>query len=103
LLLKEDAAVRLGHAPELAEHASFKPKLDRTLRLRAIRRLQTQKQAEVTMAERRAAALDENPTKGSRAKSAKAAAAAAAKAARAAKPKDKAAKGPAPSAGRPSK
>src|SRR5205814_718748 len=54
LLLKEDAAARLGNAPELAEHASFKPKLDRTLRLRAIRRLQTQKQAETSMAGRRA-------------------------------------------------
>src|ERR1043165_1391507 len=62
LLLKEDAAVRLGHAPELQEHAAFKPKLDRTLRLRAIRRLQTQKQAEISMAERRAAALDESPS-----------------------------------------
>ena len=61
LLLKEDAAVRLGHAPELQEHASFKPKLDRTLRLRAIRRLQSQKQAEISLAERRAAAVEEAP------------------------------------------
>lgn len=60
LLLKEDAAVRLGHAPEIQEHAVFKPKLDRTLRLRAIRRLQSQKQAEISSAERRAAALDES-------------------------------------------
>jgi excisionase family DNA binding protein len=55
LLLKEDAAVRLGHAPEIQEPAAFKPKLDRTLRLRAIRRLQSQKQAEITSTERRAA------------------------------------------------
>jgi excisionase family DNA binding protein len=60
LLLKEDAAVRLGHAPELQAHASFKPKLDRTLRLRAIRRLQSQKQAEISLAERRAA-VEETP------------------------------------------
>jgi mannitol/fructose-specific phosphotransferase system IIA component (Ntr-type) len=78
LLLKEDAAVRLGHAPEMQEHVAFKPKLDRTLRLRAIRRLQTQKQAEITTAERRAAALDESLPKSARA--AKAAAAKAAKA-----------------------
>jgi excisionase family DNA binding protein len=78
LLLKEDAAVRLGHAPELLEHIAFKPKLDRTLRLRAIRRLQSQKQAEITTAERRAAALDESLPKSARA--AKAAAAKAAKA-----------------------
>jgi mannitol/fructose-specific phosphotransferase system IIA component (Ntr-type) len=78
LLLKEDAAVRLGHAPELLEHTAFKPKLDRTLRLRAIRRLQSQKQAEITTAEKRAAALDESLPKSARA--AKAAAAKAAKA-----------------------
>jgi excisionase family DNA binding protein len=77
LLLKEDAAVRLGHAPELLEHIAFKPKLDRTLRLRAIRRLQSQKQAEITTAEKRAAALDESLPKSARA--AKAAAAKAAK------------------------
>jgi excisionase family DNA binding protein len=54
LLLKEDAAARLGQAPAPQEHVAFKPKLDRTLRLRAIRRLQSQKQAELTTAERRA-------------------------------------------------
>jgi excisionase family DNA binding protein len=43
LLLKEDAAVRLGTAPELSAQVSFAPKLDRQLRLRAIRRLQAQK------------------------------------------------------------
>jgi PTS system nitrogen regulatory IIA component len=47
LLLKEDAAVRAGVVPELSEAAaSFKPKLDRQLRLRAIRRLQAQKKTE---------------------------------------------------------
>jgi mannitol/fructose-specific phosphotransferase system IIA component (Ntr-type) len=42
LLLKEDAAVRAGIVPEFHSDA-FKPKLDRTLRLRAIRRLQAAK------------------------------------------------------------
>ena len=42
MLLKEDAAVRAGIVPEI-QAAAFKPKLDRTLRLRAIRRLQAQK------------------------------------------------------------
>ena len=42
LLLKEDAAVRAGVVPEI-QAAAFKPKLDRTLRLRAIRRLQSTK------------------------------------------------------------
>ena len=42
LLLKEDAAVRAGIVPEI-QAAAFKPKLDRTLRLRAIRRLQSAK------------------------------------------------------------
>ncbi|TMQ18360.1 MAG: hypothetical protein E6J91_08130 [Deltaproteobacteria bacterium] len=59
LLLKEDAAVRLGHAPEIQAPAAFKPKLDRTLRLRAIRRLQSQKQAEISSAARRDAAKGE--------------------------------------------
>ena len=53
LLLKEDAAVRMGHTPEIQAPAAFKPKLDRTLRLRAIRRLQSQKQAELGTSERR--------------------------------------------------
>ena len=73
LLLKEDAAVRLGHAPEFQEHTAFKPKLDRTLRLRAIRRLQSQKQAELSLAERRAAAIEEAPRAARAAKPAKAA------------------------------
>jgi excisionase family DNA binding protein len=42
LLLKEDAQVRAGLVPEIAA-AAFKPKLDRQLRLRAIRRLQQKK------------------------------------------------------------
>jgi PTS system nitrogen regulatory IIA component len=45
LLLKEDAQVRAGVVPEI-QAAAFKPKLDRTLRLRAIRRLQAAKQPE---------------------------------------------------------
>jgi excisionase family DNA binding protein len=42
LLLKEDASVRAGTMQEF-QHEAFKPKLDRTLRLRAIRRLQAAK------------------------------------------------------------
>jgi len=45
LLLKEDAQVRAGIVPEI-QAAAFKPKLDRTLRLRAIRRLQAAKNPE---------------------------------------------------------
>lgn len=43
LLLKEDASARAGIVPEAPTPAAFKPKLDRQLRLRAIRRLQQQK------------------------------------------------------------
>ena len=46
LLLKEDAAARSGLVPAMADPEAFKPKLDRTLRLRAIRRLQTQRVAD---------------------------------------------------------
>lgn len=42
LLLKEDAQVRAGIVPDFQGEA-FKPRLDRTLRLRAIRRLQAAK------------------------------------------------------------
>ncbi|HET9990537.1 MAG TPA: PTS sugar transporter subunit IIA [Kofleriaceae bacterium] len=42
LLLKEDASVRAGTMPEF-QSGAFTPKLDRTLRLRAIRRLQLSK------------------------------------------------------------
>ncbi|HEU4734383.1 MAG TPA: PTS sugar transporter subunit IIA [Kofleriaceae bacterium] len=66
LLLKEDAAVRLGHAPEVSDAVPFKPKLDRTLRLRAIRRLQSAKQAEITSAERRGAEESGRAAKASR-------------------------------------
>lgn len=43
LLLKEDAQVRAGIVPEFQPPEAFKPKLDKTLRLRAIRRLQAAK------------------------------------------------------------
>lgn len=45
LLLKEDASARAGIVPE-APTTAFKPKLDRQLRLRAIRRLQQQKRTD---------------------------------------------------------
>ncbi len=45
LLLKEDANARAGLVPDLQPEA-FRPKLDKTLRLRAIRRLQQQKKPE---------------------------------------------------------
>ena len=57
LLLKEDAEVRAGRIDHIQESSAFQPRLDRQLRLRAIRRLQAQKAAEVTTAEKRAAAL----------------------------------------------
>jgi PTS system nitrogen regulatory IIA component len=41
LLLKEDAQVLAGVVPEFAKATAFQPRLDRQLRLRAIRRLQT--------------------------------------------------------------
>ncbi len=63
LLLKEDAAVRAGQMPEVPEPAPFKPKLDRQLRLRAIRRLQTIKKAEAIASGR---SQDEAPTKPAR-------------------------------------
>jgi len=63
LLLKEDAAVRAGQMPELPDAAPFKPKLDRQLRLRAIRRLQTMKKAEAATPGR---SEDEAPTKPAR-------------------------------------
>jgi len=57
LLLKEDANLREGVAsPAQPAPEAFKPKLDRTLRLRAIRRLQSAKQAEVAAAEKQEAA-----------------------------------------------
>src|SRR5262249_42719245 len=53
LLLKEDANVRAGLVPEFRAEA-FRPKLDKTLRLRAIRRLQQQKKPEPEPAENKA-------------------------------------------------
>ena len=44
-----------GASTEIQEATAFQPKLDRQLRLRAIRRLQQQKKAEVTTAEKRPA------------------------------------------------
>jgi mannitol/fructose-specific phosphotransferase system IIA component (Ntr-type) len=49
LLLKEDANVRSGLIPEIQEAAAFKPKLDRQLRLRAIRRLQQARKSTETL------------------------------------------------------
>lgn len=64
LLLKEDAQVRSGVVPEIQETAAFKPKLDRQLRLRAIRRLQQAKKSETATEDRRAAALEESANRG---------------------------------------
>jgi PTS system nitrogen regulatory IIA component len=74
LLLKEDAGIRSGLVPEIQEAAAFKPKLDRQLRLRAIRRLQSQKNAAEVTAEKRAAALELGAKKAKRAAKPKAAA-----------------------------
>ncbi|MGN6105399.1 MAG: PTS sugar transporter subunit IIA [Kofleriaceae bacterium] len=68
LLLKEDAVARAGAVQVPTEPVAFKPKLDRQLRLRAIRRLQTQKKAETETQERRAAALDPTAPKKARAR-----------------------------------
>ena len=76
LLLKEDAAVRAGQMPELPEPAPFKPKLDRQLRLRAIRRLQTMKKSEP--APGAGGAAPAKPARSTRARAAAAAAPAAA-------------------------
>jgi excisionase family DNA binding protein len=65
-LLKEDAAVRAGQLPEAPPAAPFKPKLDRQLRLRAIRRLQTMKKAEHPSPSSRSAPDDEAPTRPAR-------------------------------------
>jgi hypothetical protein len=67
LLLKEDAAVRAGQLPYVPQAAPFKPKLDRQLRLRAIRRLQTLKKAEHPSPSIRIAPDDEPPAKSGRA------------------------------------
>jgi excisionase family DNA binding protein len=52
LLLKEDANARAGLVPDMQPEA-FRPKLDRTLRLRAIRRLQQAKKPEPAPAPKR--------------------------------------------------
>ncbi len=76
LLLKEDAELRAGRVDEVHLASAFKPRLDRQLRLRAIRRMQQQKKAEIATAEKRAAAL-EGPKAKKKAKAAAKAAAAA--------------------------
>ncbi len=62
LLLKEDANARSGLVPEFQGEA-FKPKLDKTLRLRAIRRLQASKapEPEPTPVKRRSKAAKAKP------------------------------------------
>ncbi len=50
LLLREDEAARAGIVPDIPTEP-FKPKLDKQLRLRAMRRLQQQRVAEVARAE----------------------------------------------------
>ena len=90
LLLKEDAQVRSGLVPEIQEAAAFLPKLDRTLRLRAIRRLQSQKNADVVTEQKRAAALvDGKSGKGKKKRAAAAALVAGATVKATAKPKTK--------------
>jgi PTS system nitrogen regulatory IIA component len=73
MLLKEDAQVRAGLVPEIANAEAFKPRLDRQLRLRALRRMVQQKKTDVIEEEKRAA----QAAKPSRAKAAAAKAAAA--------------------------
>ncbi|MBL9016228.1 MAG: PTS sugar transporter subunit IIA [Myxococcales bacterium] len=58
LLLKEDAEVRAGRVDQELPAGPFVPRLDRQLRLRAIRRLQQQKTADITTQEKRAAAIE---------------------------------------------
>ncbi|MGE0397466.1 MAG: PTS sugar transporter subunit IIA [Kofleriaceae bacterium] len=87
LLLKEDAEVRAGREDHVQAPDAFAPKLDRQLRLRAIRRLQSQKTAEQVTADKRAAALEGGKAKRKAAKASKAAKDA---------PKVEPAKGPAP-------
>lgn len=70
LLLKEDAQVRSGIVPEIQEAAAFRPKLDRTLRLRTIRRLQSAKNAEAVRVQSTPAVVKRG-SKGAKAKAAK--------------------------------
>jgi PTS system nitrogen regulatory IIA component len=53
MLLKEDAQVRAGLIPEIANAEAFKPKLDRQLRLRALRRMVQQKKTDILDEEKR--------------------------------------------------
>ncbi len=50
-LLKEDAAVRAGFIPEIQQAGAFLPKLDRQLRLRAIRRLEQHRKSDIVKEE----------------------------------------------------
>jgi excisionase family DNA binding protein len=100
-LLKEDAAVRAGQLPEMPEPGPFKPKLDRQLRLRAIRRLQTLKKTEHTSPSIRLPSGDGAPSKP--AKAAKAAAGKAAPAKPVAAPAKPAPAKPAPAKPAPKK
>ncbi|MEZ4365012.1 MAG: PTS sugar transporter subunit IIA [Kofleriaceae bacterium] len=93
LLLKEDATVRAGLMPELAP-ADFKPKLDKTLRLRAIRRLQHVQQ----VAQKKADAASAAEAKAARARAPRTVKAAGTTATKAA-PKAKAAAKAKPAAG----
>jgi excisionase family DNA binding protein len=72
LLLKEDAAARSGLTPELSP-AEYKPKLDRALRLRAIKRIQHGQ----VMAVKKAAAAEAAAAKAAKVKRPRATAAAA--------------------------
>lgn len=53
LLLREDELARTGMLPEPPPASEFKPKLDKTLRLRAIRRLGAQHQPQATTTPKR--------------------------------------------------
>ena len=75
LLLKEDAELRAGRADHIQEPAEFQPRLDRQLRLRAIRRMQ---QARVVALEPPKPAPRARKPAGARATATKAAAAKAA-------------------------
>lgn len=72
LLLKEDAEVRAGRIDQELPAQAFAPKLDRQLRLRAIRRLQQQKTADVVTKEKRQAAIEGRSAKAKAKKAAKA-------------------------------
>lgn len=50
LLLREDELARTGMLPDLPPPGEFKPRLDKTLRLRAIRRIDSAQKAEVEAA-----------------------------------------------------